>query len=109
MTIKELTVSIGWGLIGVPFQTHSYPVGVLELTGLWFMQVLSYLAIALYEEWKLSKTFSEFKMYTQKVPLLLPIKNPKIMPEILFTVILIVGVCVILFLLPYNLIRILLH
>lgn len=109
LTKKELTVSIGWSLIGVPFLTPSYPVGVLELTVLWFAQVLGYIAIAVYEEWKLSKTFSEFKKFTQKVPLLLPVKNPKIIPEILFTVILIVGVCVILFLLPYNLIRILLH
>jgi protein-S-isoprenylcysteine O-methyltransferase Ste14 len=105
LTVKELTVSTGWELIGVPFLTGHFPLGVLELTGLWFMQVLGYVAIALYEERKLSKNFSEFKEYKQKVPLLLPIKNPRIVPEIPFTILFVVGMCVILLLLPYDLIR----
>ncbi len=104
LTVKELTVSDSWELIRVPFLTR-LSLGVSELAGLWFLQVLGYIAIARYEERQLSKKFAEFNEYKQKVPLLLPIKNPKIVPEILFTVLLVIGICYILFLLPYELMR----
>ena len=104
LTVKELTVSTGWNLVGVPFLTDLY-LGVSELAGLWFLQVLGYVAIALYEERQLSRKFAEFEEYKKKVPLLLPIKNPRIVPEILFTVLLVIGISVILFLLPYDVMR----
>jgi protein-S-isoprenylcysteine O-methyltransferase Ste14 len=103
LTIKELTISSMWDLIWVPFAPNSF--GVPELVGLWFLQVLGYVAFAVIEEHRLSKKFSEYAEYKNKVPLLLPLKNPKIIPEALFTVMLIVGVCVLLFLLPYEVIR----
>lgn len=106
LTIKELTISEGWGLMGIPFAGASIPVGVPELLGLWFLQVLGYITFAVVEEHYLSKKFVEYKEYKNKVPLLLPIKNPKIIPEIPFTIILIVGLCFLLFLLPYDLIRV---
>lgn len=105
LTVKELTISTGWGLMGVPFAT-TIPVGVTELVGLWFLQVLGYIAFAVIEERGLSKKFGEYEEYRRKVPLLLPIKNPRIIPEILFTVLLIVGLCILLFLVPYDLIRV---
>jgi protein-S-isoprenylcysteine O-methyltransferase Ste14 len=104
LTVKELTVSTGWELVGVPFLT-GLGLGLLELSGLWFLQVLGYIAIARYEERRLSRKFAEFNEYKQKVPLLLPIKNPKIVPEILFTFLLVIGICVIFFLLPYDVMR----
>ena len=106
LTIKSLTISIGWSLIAAPFAPGSHPIRTPELVGLWFLQVLGYITFATFEERSLSQKFSEFKEYKNKVPLLLPIKNPKRIPEVLFTVLLIVGVCVILFLLPYELIRV---
>ena len=77
LTVKELTSSPMWGLIGVPFAKNSYWIGVPELVGLWFIQALGYVAFAVYEEQELSKKLFEYKEYKKKVPLLLPIKNPK--------------------------------
>ncbi len=106
LTIKELTISVGWGLMGIPFTKGSIPVGVPELVGLWFLQVLGYIAIAAYEERGLAKRFGEYEEYKKKVPLLLPIKKPKRIPEILFTIILIGAICMVIFLLPYELMRV---
>jgi protein-S-isoprenylcysteine O-methyltransferase Ste14 len=106
LTVKELSVSTNWGLIGVPFLPEGLPLGLIGLAGLWFLQVLGYVAIALYEERQLSKKFVAFEEYKRKVPLLLPIKNPEKVPEILFTVLVVIGICHILLLLPYDLIRV---
>ncbi len=104
LTVKELTIATGWGLMGIPFST-TIPVGVTELAGLWFLQVLGYIAFAVIEERGLSKKFGAYKEYQRNVPLLLPIKNPRRIPEILFTVLLIAGLCSLLFLMPYDLIK----
>jgi protein-S-isoprenylcysteine O-methyltransferase Ste14 len=93
---------MGWRLVGV-IRYLPNSIGVNELIGLWFLQVLGYIAFALLEEWSLSNRFSEFKEYKEKVPLLMPVKNPKIIPEAVFTILLVLTVCVILFLLPYDL------
>jgi hypothetical protein len=53
----------------------------------------------------LSKKFTQFGDYKANVPFLLPIKNPKRVSEVLFTVLLVVGLCVLLYVLPYDLIR----
>ena len=90
-----------WRLVGtIRYLPDS--IGIIELIVLWFLQVLGFIAFALLEEWSLSKRFSEFKEYKEKVPLLLPVKNPKIIPEAIFTVLLVLVVCIILFLLPYD-------
>jgi protein-S-isoprenylcysteine O-methyltransferase Ste14 len=104
LTIKEMVISNGWTLMGVPF-AHGHYLGVLELVGLWFLQVLGYIAFAVFEERSLSKKYGEYNQYKEKAPLLLPIKNPKTVPETWFTVMLIVGVCLLLIALPYELIR----
>jgi protein-S-isoprenylcysteine O-methyltransferase Ste14 len=105
LTIKSLTYTVNWPLIGVPFVTPNYHVGVSVLVGLWFLQVLGYIAFAALEERSLSQKFSQFGDYKANVPFLLPIKNPKRVSEVLFTVLLVVGLCVLLYLLPYDLIR----
>jgi len=75
------------------------------LVGLWFLQVLGYIAIARYEEWRLTKKHSsEYKEYKQTVPFLFPIKSPKKIPETLFTILIIIVICIILLSLPYQLI-----
>jgi hypothetical protein len=101
--VKELTISNSWGLVGISFLSN-LSLGLPELAGLWFLQGIGYVTIALYEERQLSKKFAVFEEYKQSVPLLLPMKNPKKIPEIPFMVFLIFGICVILFLLPYDLI-----
>jgi protein-S-isoprenylcysteine O-methyltransferase Ste14 len=77
------------------------------MVGLWFLQVLGYIAIARYEEWRLSKKYSnEHNEYKQTVPFLFPIKNPKRIPETLFTILIVTVICIILLSLPYPLIRV---
>lgn len=105
LTIKTLSTTEGWQLIGAPFALGIQHIGAFELTVLWFLQVLGYITFAAIEEHSLSKKFSEFKEYKHRVPFLLPIKNPQRVPEVLFTVLLIFGIYVILYLLPYGLIR----
>lgn len=81
---------------------EGYPIGII---GLWFLQVLGYIAIAYYEERKLAKQFSEeYKEYKRKTPFLFPIKSPKKIPELIFTIIIVIIICIILWQLPYDLI-----
>jgi protein-S-isoprenylcysteine O-methyltransferase Ste14 len=105
LTIKTLSTTEGWELIGTPFAMGIQHIGAFELAVLWFLQVIGYIAFAAIEERSLSKKFGDFKEYKQRVPFLLPIKNPARIPELLFTVLLVSGVCVLLYLLPYGLIK----
>ena len=76
-------------------------------TGLWLLQVLGYISIAKYEDWKLLKKLGDnYRQYRQSVPFLFPIKNPKRIPEILFTILIALLIWLILLIFPYNLIRI---
>jgi protein-S-isoprenylcysteine O-methyltransferase Ste14 len=68
MTIKELTISSIWDLMGVPFAPRSF--GIPELVGLWFLQVLGYIVFAVVEEHRLSKKFSEYSDYKKKSTLI---------------------------------------
>lgn len=104
LTIKMLTISEGWGLTGVPFPSRTY-IDVFGLVGLWFLQVIGYIAFAAIEERSLTKKYAEFKQYKQNVPFLFPIKNPTRFPDAAFTVMLITGACILLLLLPYRLIK----
>jgi protein-S-isoprenylcysteine O-methyltransferase Ste14 len=81
---------------------EGYPIRII---GLWFLQVLGYIAIAYYEERKLAKQFNvEYKEYKRKTPFLFPIKSPKKIPELIFTIIIVIIICIILWQLPYDLI-----
>ena len=80
---------------------------LFENTGLWLLQVLGYISIAKYEDWKLLKKLGDnYRHYRQSVPFLFPIKNPKRIPEILFTILIALLIWLILLIFPYNLIRI---
>lgn len=80
---------------------------LLQTTGLWLIQVLGYIAIARYEEWRLLKKHGdEYYQYKQKVPFLFPTKSPLRIPETLFTIIMAVIIFAVLLFLPYDLIRI---
>jgi protein-S-isoprenylcysteine O-methyltransferase Ste14 len=103
LTVGLLTIIDNWDLVTPFLRLPHWSLSMNELIGLWFLQVLGYIAFALVEERGLSKKFPEFKDYKQKVPLLLPVKKPKMIPEAVFTIMLVLVVCAILFLLPYNL------
>ncbi len=91
LTIMTLT----WGSSSVP-----------ELTGLWFLQVIGYVTIAKFEDWRLSKKFGDkFADYKSRVPFLFPIKKTKKIPEFPLTFLIIIIICAILLVLPYDLIR----
>ncbi len=82
-------------------------VGIPTLADLWFLQVIGYIIIAWFEERSLSKRFgTQYKEYKDKVPFLFPVKNPSKMPELLFTILIVIGICIVLLFLPYNFIRV---
>lgn len=85
-----------------------YPRTMFQDMGVWLLQVLGYIAIAKYEDWSLLKKFGDrYRQYKQRVPFLFPIKNPKRIPETLFTILIVLLFWVILSIFPfYNLIRI---
>jgi protein-S-isoprenylcysteine O-methyltransferase Ste14 len=85
-------------------------LSLISMIGLWFLQVLGYIAIARFEDRRLSKKYgSEFQEYRSKVPALFPLKSPKRIPETLFTILTVICICLILYVLPYSLIRVYSH
>jgi hypothetical protein len=79
---------------------------VFTLTALWFLQVMGYLIIAWFEERSLSKRFGEeYRAYKSKVPFMFPVKNPEKIPELRFTVLIVLMICFVLLVLPYDFIR----
>ena len=84
-----------------------FPRTMFQVMGLWLLQVLGYIAIAKYEDWSLLKKFGDrYRQHKQKVPFLFPIKNPKRIPETIFTILIALLIWVILFMVPYNFLRI---
>lgn len=80
-----------------------YPRSKFQDLGVWLLQVLGYIAIAKYEDWSLLKKFGEsYRQYQQKVPFLFPIKNPKRIPETVFTIMIAILIWVILLVFPFN-------
>lgn len=81
---------------------------LVQIVGLWLIQILGYIAIARYEEWCLSKKIGEeYRQYKRKVPFLFTVKCPSRIPETLFTIFIAVLLSVVLTFFPYDLIRIL--
>lgn len=81
---------------------------LVQIVGLWLIQILGYIAIARYEEWCLSKKIGEeYRQYKRKVPFLFMVKCPSRIPETLFTIFIAVLLSVVLTFFPYDLIRIL--
>lgn len=79
---------------------------LFQTAGLWLVQILGYIALARYEEWRLKKKFGDcYRQYKQKVPFLFPIKSPSRIPETLFTILMAILIFVVLLFLPYDLIR----
>ena len=95
--------------IGLTVMVLTYPTGSpLQLAGLWLIQILGYIAIARYEEWRLLKRFGEnYRQYKRNVPFLFPVKCPYRIPETLFTILIAILIYAFLLFFPYNLIRIL--
>jgi len=76
-------------------------------TGLWLLQVLGYISIAKYEDWTLQKKLGDkYSQYKQNVSFLFPIKKPKRIPELLYTILIALLIWLILFIFPFHLIRI---
>jgi protein-S-isoprenylcysteine O-methyltransferase Ste14 len=89
----------------VMIATHGeyYPRSKFQDVGVWLLQVLGYIALAKYEDWSLLKKFGDsYRQYQEKVPFLFPIKNPKRIPETVFTILIAVLIWVILLIFPFN-------
>jgi protein-S-isoprenylcysteine O-methyltransferase Ste14 len=102
-----IIITIG---LTVMVATHGsyYPRTKFQDMGVWLLQVFGYITIAKYEDWSLLKKFGDrYRQYKQRVPFLFPIKNPKRIPETLFTILIAILIWVILLTFPfYNLLRI---
>jgi protein-S-isoprenylcysteine O-methyltransferase Ste14 len=96
----------GGGLV-VPCMPVIYVGMPAQLASLWLLQTLGYIAIARYEENHLSRKIVEYKEYKQRVPFFWPIRNPKKIPELATTILLVMAIYVVLVFLPYGYIRIL--
>jgi protein-S-isoprenylcysteine O-methyltransferase Ste14 len=80
---------------------------LFQTAGLWLIQILGYIALARYEEWRLTKRFGDgYRQYKQEVPFLFPVKSPSRISETLFTILIAALVCCFLLFFPYDLIRI---
>jgi protein-S-isoprenylcysteine O-methyltransferase Ste14 len=80
---------------------------LFQTAGLWLIQILGYIALARYEEWRLTKKLGDgYRQYKQKVPFLFPIKSPSRIPETLFTIFTAILIFIVLLFLPYDLIRV---
>jgi protein-S-isoprenylcysteine O-methyltransferase Ste14 len=59
----------------------------LGTNDLWLIQVLGYIAIAKYEDWKLQKEArNDYQKYRQNVSFMFPIKPPRKIPETVLTI-----------------------
>jgi protein-S-isoprenylcysteine O-methyltransferase Ste14 len=98
-----ITITLGLTLM----TTGSSPmgnVGLFQTTNYWLIQVFGYIAIAKYEDWKLQKeNGSEYAEYSQKVPFLFPVKHPKRIPELLFTILVALAIWFTMLVLAYGL------
>lgn len=82
------------------------PFPLQQLVVLWFLQVLGYTIIAFFEERSLSKKFNEeYEQYRLEVPFIFPVRCPRKVPDLLFTLLILALICTILVLLPYDMIR----
>jgi protein-S-isoprenylcysteine O-methyltransferase Ste14 len=96
-------VTVGLTVMALTLSTAS----LFQTAGLWLVQILGYIALARYEEWRLTKKFGDgYRQYKQKVPFLFPIKSPSRIPETLFTIFMAILIFAVLLFLPYDLIRI---
>ncbi len=73
---------------------------------MWLVQILGYVALASYEEYRLrGKYGEEYRDYRLKTPFMFPVISPFRIPEILFTVLLSLGIAFVLIVFPFQIIR----
>lgn len=95
-----IIITIGLTVMVATYGSY-HPRSFLQDISVWLLQVLGYIAIAKYEDWSLLKKFGDsYRQYSQRVPFLFPIKNPKRIPETLFTILLALLIWVVLLALP---------
>lgn len=98
-----ITITLGLSLMTLPSSPMGN-VGLFQTTNYWLIQVFGYIAIAKYEDWKLQKeNGSQYTEYRQNVPFLFPVKHPKRIPELLFTILLALGIWFVMLVLAYGL------
>jgi len=92
--------------LGLTFMVLTLQGYILMPILMWFVQVLGYVALASYEEYRLRRKYGEkYREYRLKVPFMFPLKCPSRIPEIIFTVLLSLGITLILIVFPYQIIR----
>jgi protein-S-isoprenylcysteine O-methyltransferase Ste14 len=80
---------------------------LFQVAGLWLLQILGYIMLAKFEEWRLTKKLGDsYYNYKRKVSFLFPMKRPQRLPELLFTIFIAILLFTVLLVLPYEQIRI---
>jgi protein-S-isoprenylcysteine O-methyltransferase Ste14 len=105
-----ITISLGLTVMALTFGIYGRIIpgadlmgGPVFAVGMWFIQVLGYLALAKFEEQRLTKKFGqEYLDYKQKTPMLFPIKNRTKISEVKFTLVILIVICIILLLVPFT-------
>jgi protein-S-isoprenylcysteine O-methyltransferase Ste14 len=102
LTIMILSVGyLGIDIPGISPKNLDYLLS--PATTLWFLQVLGYMAIALFEERRLSKKYGqEYQEYQQKTAFLFPIKNRTRLPDVIFAVIILAVIFMLLQIIPFQ-------
>jgi protein-S-isoprenylcysteine O-methyltransferase Ste14 len=98
--------------MGITVMTLGSTIMVLALGSapqpilMWLIQILGYVALAYYEERHLKRNYgADFLDYERHVPFMLPAKYPHRIPEWALTILLATIASLILFLVPFNLLR----
>jgi protein-S-isoprenylcysteine O-methyltransferase Ste14 len=77
--------------------------GLLFVVGMWLTQALGYLALAIFEERRLTKKYGqEYIDYKQKTSMLFPIKNRTKLSELKFTIIILLIICAVILIVPFS-------
>lgn len=81
------TMTLGFSLMSIDLR------GDFKILGIWLISLIGYILLAHYEEKRLLKEHYElYKQYMEKTPFMLPVTSPKNFSEIIFTIILMLGI-----------------
>jgi protein-S-isoprenylcysteine O-methyltransferase Ste14 len=96
-----IVITFGLSVI-VATMGHYFAYTRFEVMSYWLLQVLGYIAIAKFEEWRLIKKLGDrFTRYKENVPFLFPVKSPWKIPELLFTVLIVILFWIVLLYFPF--------
>jgi protein-S-isoprenylcysteine O-methyltransferase Ste14 len=79
-----------------------FGTGKFEIMSYWLLSTFGYIAIAKFEESRLTKKLDAFRQYKKEVPFLFPIKPSKRVPEMLITILIVGLLWIVLLFAPFS-------